>query len=547
MRDGSTTSRGSMITSGRGSVLDQLEKSLKQDRPWEKESWAEKDNPRTPARGQKVKSSISTPPFNASKIDRSLGICVCLCVRLFYSFSLALHIYALYAQLFFLRRYALLVSEQAERAAVGFSDDSFQGWLGGLGGGGGGGGGGRREGGGGGSGGGIMKTRGFGDFGGDKTSLSKPPPVAYELGKNHLPGSLEQCHDLILDLKAQLQAIQMTDTVALEKKEQTIEGISDMFALSALLPDKTRLYREYNEMKVKYQDNLEEVTRLQEELDQERKNSRDTEARLKASLAQALASGDGSAEKVLKAEEKVRDIHNQRKADAEVAIKAVESATRRADVSEQRLSDIEKHLRTHPAVVSSGLAQKEVEGILPELLAIAEERLHKAHDSEQSMKEAEHELERVVKELEDTRKLAGSQAGNVSRFNVEMDSLKAKLAKTEADLKALQVERDLVWKDKEDLASEAEQIAMSMEIQHAKHEARLADLQERFERAQDQIQRLTTAEAARASNFSAKEQVLGEEKDIMSQEVNSLQFCVTFLYLTRQVTLPLLNISIMLV
>jgi hypothetical protein len=76
MRDGSATARGSMITSGRLSVLDQLEKSLKQDRPWEKEAWAEKDNPRTPARGQKVKSSISTPPFNASKIDRSLGFCL---------------------------------------------------------------------------------------------------------------------------------------------------------------------------------------------------------------------------------------------------------------------------------------------------------------------------------------------------------------------------------------------------------------------------------------------------------------------------------------
>ena len=91
-------------------------------------------------------------------------------------------------------------------------------------------------------------------------------PQAHTLGKNHLPGSLEQCHDLILDLQAQLRSTEMLDAFEIEKKEQTIEGISDMFALSALLPDKTRMYREYNEMKVKYQENLEQLTRLQAEL-----------------------------------------------------------------------------------------------------------------------------------------------------------------------------------------------------------------------------------------------------------------------------------------
>jgi hypothetical protein len=76
---------------------------------------------------------------------------------------------------------------------------------------------------------------------------------AYALGKNHLPGSLEQCHEMIRDLQAQLRAMELSDATELDKKEQTIEGISDMFALSALMPDKTRMYREFNEMKVKYQ------------------------------------------------------------------------------------------------------------------------------------------------------------------------------------------------------------------------------------------------------------------------------------------------------
>jgi hypothetical protein len=39
------------------------------------ESWADKDKPRTPAQNR-VKTSIATPPFNANKIDRSLGMYV---------------------------------------------------------------------------------------------------------------------------------------------------------------------------------------------------------------------------------------------------------------------------------------------------------------------------------------------------------------------------------------------------------------------------------------------------------------------------------------
>jgi hypothetical protein len=101
---------------GRLSVLEQLEKSIKQDRPWEKasavlgerkgagelwwararhrdsrialappqESWADKDKVHTQA-SQRVKTSFVTPPFNANKIDRTLGIapalsCAKLCV-----------------------------------------------------------------------------------------------------------------------------------------------------------------------------------------------------------------------------------------------------------------------------------------------------------------------------------------------------------------------------------------------------------------------------------------------------------------------------------
>ena len=245
---------------------------------------------------------------------------------------------------------------------------------------------------------------------------------------------------MIRDLQAQLRVMEMIDATELDKKEQTIEGISDMFALSALMPEKTRMYREFNEMKVKYQENLLHLTRIQQELDEERAAALKREKEVRSTHAHAAADSSSCSERVLAAEEKVRSVHRLREQDAEVAIKAVESATRRADVSEQRMRDIEETLRTHPVVVREGLAEKELAKILPVVLERTDAKLEAALDTERSMQEAQCELRQALRELELTRKEAGSQEGNVVRFQVEMESLQAKLAKTEADLKALKIE-----------------------------------------------------------------------------------------------------------
>jgi len=346
-------------------------------------------------------------------------------------------------------------------------------------------------------------------------------PQAHTLGKNHLPGSLEQCHDLILDLQAQLRSTEMLDAFEIEKKEQTIEGISDMFALSALLPDKTRMYREYNEMKVKYQENLEQLTRLQAELDRERKEALDTQERLKSTLAQAVASTDGA--KILAAEEKVREIHKLRLKDADVAVKAVESATRRADVSEQRLRDVEERLRSHPVVKRHGLAEKELESLLPELLARTESKAEQALESERKLLEAERALNKALKDLEDARKQAAVQPGNVGRFNAEMDSLSAKLAKTEADLKTLQLEHSDVLKHHEDLANEAEQIALTMEREAAQKDALISELQNRHQLAQDQATRLQDQLTASSDAKSAAADRQRVQADVLAIENSELR------------------------
>ena len=296
------------------------------------------------------------------------------------------------------------------------------------------------------------------------------------------------------------------------------QGISDMFALSALLPDKTRMYREYNEMKVKYQDNLLQLTRLQDELDKHRSDALATETRLKAALADALATRDGSGTKALAAEAKIREIHELRLQDADVAMKAVESATRRADVSEKRLRGVEERLRSHPAVQREGLSQVDLESLLPQLLTRTDEKLERALDSENKLQESHRSMDLVLKELEDTQKEARSQAGNVGRFNAEMDSLKAKLARTEADLQALQIEHDIVWKNKEDVAKEAEDIAMSTEREFAKHEAQLKELQQLHEDAQERIKQMASAEAAMSASASESKKKHVHDKELLLRE-----------------------------
>ena len=337
---------------------------------------------------------------------------------------------------------------------------------------------------------------------------------------------------MILDLQAQLRSTEMQDAVEIEKKEQTIEGISDLFALSTLLPDKTRMYREYNEMKIKYQDNLEQLTRLQAELDKERQDALDKQERLKSTLAQAVASTDGSGAKMLAAEEKVREINKLRLKDADVAVKAVESATRRADVSEQRLRDVEERLRWHPVVKRHGLAECELDSLLPELLASTEKKLEKALESERKLVEAQRDLNKARKDLEDTRKEAAAQPGNVGRFQVEMDSLRAKLEKTEADLKALQVEHSIAQKDKEDLATGAEQISRSrecMERESAEKDAMIHDLQHRHRLAEDEAKGLqnelrnSSAEAAAAERERVQADVLSVANNELRRKLSEME------------------------
>ena len=337
---------------------------------------------------------------------------------------------------------------------------------------------------------------------------------------------------MILDLQTRLRSTEMQDAVEIEKKEQTIEGISDLFALSTLLPDKTRMYREYNEMKIKYQDNLEQLTRLQADLDRERQDALDKQERLKSTLAQAVASTDGSGAKMLAAEEKVREINKLRLKDADVAVKAVESATRRADVSEQRLRDVEERLRWHPVVKRHGLAECELDSLLPELLASTEKKLEQALESERKLFEAQRDLNKARKDLEDTRKEAAAQPGNVGRFQVEMDSLRAKLEKTEADLKALQVEHSIAQKDKEDLATGAEQISRSracMERESAEKDALIRDLQHSHRLAEDEAKRLqdelrnSSAEAATAERERVQADVLAVANNELLRKLSEME------------------------
>jgi len=318
----------------------------------------------------------------------------------------------------------------------------------------------------------------------------------------------------------------MLDAQEFQKKEQTIEGISDMFALSALIPEKTRLYQEYNEMKVKYQENLTELTRVRNELD----TVRDGQGKLRTTLAHAVATTDGSGAKLLAAEEKVRAVHKLRQNDADVAITAVESATRRADVSEKRLRLVEERLRSHPLVVRERLGGKNLESLLPELLTLAENKLQHACDSEREIVDAQTSLTKAVRELENVRTEAGAQAGNVGRHTVEMDSLRAKLAKSAADLSALQVEHALMCRNKEEIANEAEQITLSMEHDATKREERLGDLEERYRAAQQHIARLTAKEsdsskssAVLANKFKSDTANFRQEADGLCQKVMDLE------------------------
>ena len=138
----------------------------------------------------------------------------------------------------------------------------------------------------------------------------------------------------------------------------------------------------------------------------------------------------------------MRNIHKLREQDAEFAIKAVESANRRADVSEQRMRELEEVLRSHPVVVREGLADKSAAQILPVLLERTEAKLEAALDTERNMQETQTALREALRELA-MLKENGSQEGSVVRFQVQMESLQAKLAKTEADLNALRIEYEV--------------------------------------------------------------------------------------------------------
>ena len=99
-----------------------------------------------------------------------------------------------------------------------------------------------------------------------------------------LPESLDDCHRVIRLLKKDLSYSSRSSLAELARKERTIEGVSDMFALTALIPDKTRLFKEYNEMRVRYQDALEQVAKLHVELESARDECQSMQSKVRNAL-----------------------------------------------------------------------------------------------------------------------------------------------------------------------------------------------------------------------------------------------------------------------
>ena len=346
-----------------------------------------------------------------------------------------------------------------------------------------------------------------------------PKPAAL-IGSRDMPNTLADCHKRIVALEEQAREAAMIDATEIEKREGIIEGISDMFALSAIMPDKTRLYREYNEMRVKYHENLMELTRVHKELDAARAAascSDDAPTTLSAGGIRVGMLGAQEHDSAAKeeAERKAREANLQRQMEAASAVKTIESATHRANVSEAKLREIESQLRSHPVVVAQGLDRVELASLLPHVLACAEEKMDMVRRKEGKYNEAQQALAQAAAELQEVRARSKKEAeagAQAPRLLVEMDSLKATLARTQADLKALQLDHELKLKEQSDKVHNAEQAFKALEREAARNKERLSDVEHQYAQAQRHIERLTAAktelvnEATRCQEKSATEQ-----------------------------------------
>eukprot|EP00960_Hanusia_phi_P043425 756041-Hanusia_phi.AAC.2 len=162
-----------------------------------------------------------------------------------------------------------------------------------------------------------------------------------------MPQSLEDCHRVIRLLKKDLNSSSRSSFEELARKEKTIEGVSDMFALSALIPDKTRLFKEYNEMRVRYKDTLEQIAKLEVELESAREESKLMQAKVRNALEKSHSDGLDREFQQSKLEEvraRVQELEQLRERDAKIALDTIESGRRRAEEAGEKLNEMRREV-----------------------------------------------------------------------------------------------------------------------------------------------------------------------------------------------------------
>eukprot|EP00290_Baffinella_frigidus_P046548 CAMPEP_0180398710 /NCGR_PEP_ID=MMETSP0989-20121125/36766_1 /TAXON_ID=697907 /ORGANISM="non described non described, Strain CCMP2293" /LENGTH=293 /DNA_ID=CAMNT_0022401355 /DNA_START=102 /DNA_END=979 /DNA_ORIENTATION=+ len=105
-----------------------------------------------------------------------------------------------------------------------------------------------------------------------------------------LPSTLSGSHEVIRRLRETLEATEARMGAESRQKDETLEGLSDMFALQALLPDQTRLFKEHNEARAKYQALVAELAASRAEVAALKEDQTGGLQRAREALADALQS-----------------------------------------------------------------------------------------------------------------------------------------------------------------------------------------------------------------------------------------------------------------
>jgi len=124
------------------------------------------------------------------------------------------------------------------------------------------------------------------------------------LAASELPGSLVASHDMIRRLREALAVTEAKLGKEIGSKEETLEGLSDLFALRTLMPEQTRLFKEHQEATAKYRALVAELAAARAEADALREGQDGGLERTRAALEEAQRVA-GVHERAL-AEEKAR-------------------------------------------------------------------------------------------------------------------------------------------------------------------------------------------------------------------------------------------------